>query len=86
MEPNVLLGIGVSAIVGLYLLRALSEPLTQLGKVALRSAVAFCVIWALNVVGGLVGFHMGLNLVSALTVGVLGVPGAALLVAVKYLI
>ncbi len=86
MELNVLLGIGVAVIVGLYLLRALSQPLTQLGKVALRSAVAFCVIWAVNVVGGFVGFHMGLNLVSALTVGFLGVPGAALLLAVKYLI
>jgi hypothetical protein len=29
---------------------------------------------------------MGLNLLSALTVGVFGIPGAALLLAVKYLI
>ncbi len=86
MDLNVLLGIGVAAIVGLYLLRALSQPLAQLGKVALRSGVAFFIIWAVNVVGAFVGFHMGLNLVSALTVGFLGAPGAVLLLAVKYLV
>jgi inhibitor of the pro-sigma K processing machinery len=86
LDLNVLLGIGVAVIVGLYLLRALSQPLARLGKAALRSGVAFFIIWAVNVVGAFVGFHMGLNLVSALTVGFLGVPGAALLLAVKYLI
>jgi hypothetical protein len=32
------------------------------------------------------GFHMGLNLISAVTVGALGVPGIALLLAIKYLV
>jgi inhibitor of the pro-sigma K processing machinery len=86
VDMNLILGIGVALIVGFYLLKALSRPLADLGRMLMRSAVAFCIIWAVNIVGGFVGFHLGLNLVSALTVGVLGLPGAALLLAVKYLI
>lgn len=86
MDFNVVLGAGVALLVAFYLLRALSKPLASLGKIALRSAAAFAIIWAVNVVGRYFGFHMGLNLLSAFTVGLLGIPGAALLVAVKYLI
>ncbi len=86
MDTNLILGVLVAVIAAFYLIRALSRPLAELGRMMLRSIVAFCVIWAVNILGGFVGFHMGLNVVSALTVGVLGVPGAALLLAVKYLV
>ena len=86
MDINLILGIVVACIVVYYLIRALSRPIAELGRMLLRSAVAFCGIWAVNIIGGFVGFHMGLNLVSALAVGVLGLPGVALLLAVKYLV
>lgn len=86
MNLNLILGVGIAAIVLYYLLKALSRPILGLGKVFLRSAAAFCVIWAANVAGASLGFHLGLNLVSALVIGVLGIPGAALLLAVKYFI
>ncbi len=86
MDLNVFFGIAIALMVAFYVLRALSKPLQGLGKAAARSGVAFFFMWAINVLGGLVGFHIGLNLVSVLTVGFLGVPGAALLLAVKYLI
>jgi inhibitor of the pro-sigma K processing machinery len=86
VDLNLILGIGIACLVGFYLLKALSRPLADLGRLLLRSAAAFCIIWAVNIIGGFVGFHIGLNLVSALTVGLLGMPGAALLLAVKYLI
>lgn len=83
---NLVLGVAVAGIVGFYLIKALSRPIADLGRMLLRSAAAFCAIWAVNVVGAFAGFHMGLNLVSALTIGILGVPGIALLLAVKYLV
>ncbi len=86
MGFNVILGIAVSIVVVFYLVKALSKPFRSLGKVAARSAVAFFAIWAINVLGGFVGFHLGLNLYSVLSVGLLGLPGAALLVAVKFLL
>lgn len=86
MDLNAVLGAGVLLIVAYYLVRALSRPLAGLGRIALRSGAALVLIWAANAIGQYFGFHMGMNLVSALTIGVLGVPGAALLIAVKYLI
>lgn len=86
MDINLVLGTIVAVVVLYYLIRALAKPLAGLGKILLRSAVAFCGIWAVNVVGAFFGFHMGLNLISALTVGIFGAPGIALLLAVKYLV
>ncbi|HHY34731.1 MAG TPA: hypothetical protein GX510_03680 [Firmicutes bacterium] len=86
MDLNALLGIAVAGVVLAYLMRALKGPLAGLGKIALRTLVAFSGIWAFNVVAGLFGIHLGLNIVSALTIAVLGLPGIALLFAVKYLL
>jgi inhibitor of the pro-sigma K processing machinery len=86
MNLNVALGIGVACLVAFYLVKALSRPISDLGRLLLRSAVAFCLIWAVDVAGSLFGFHLGLNLASALTMGLLGIPGAALILAVKYFI
>ena len=83
---NLVLGIGLASLVGFSLIRVLSKPAVRFGKLLLRSACAFCLIWAANLVGGFFGFHLGLNLVSAFTVGLLGVPGVGLLLAIKYLI
>ncbi|MGE5579785.1 MAG: pro-sigmaK processing inhibitor BofA family protein [Bacillota bacterium] len=86
MDINLILGILVAGLVVVYLVKALSRPIAGIGRIVMRSAVAFCLIWAVNVIGSFMGFHMGLNLVSALTIGTLGVPGAALLLAIKYLV
>jgi inhibitor of the pro-sigma K processing machinery len=84
MDFNVILGTAFAALVSFYLIRALATPLREVGRVFLRTAVAAFGIWAVNVLGALFGFHIGLNLVSALVIGVLGIPGAGLLLAVKY--
>ena len=41
-------------------------------------------LWALSGVGGLVGLHLGVNLVNALVLGVLGVPGFGLLLMLNW--
>ncbi len=79
-------GAFVGVLVLYFLLKAMAGPLSKLGKMVARSAVCFFLIWAVNVVGGFVGFHVGLNVYSAITVGVLGIPGAGLLLALKYLL
>ncbi|HHT85689.1 MAG TPA: pro-sigmaK processing inhibitor BofA [Firmicutes bacterium] len=86
MDLSLALGFAVALLTVYVILRLLAGRLKHLGKVALRSLVAFFGIWAVNIAGGFFGFHIGLNLVTALTVGILGVPGALLLLAVKYFI
>jgi inhibitor of the pro-sigma K processing machinery len=86
LDLSLALGFAVALLTVYVILRLLAGRLKHLGKVALRSLVAFFGIWAVNIAGGFFGFHIGLNLVTALTVGILGVPGALLLLAVKYFI
>lgn len=61
MDTSLILGVLVALVVAFYLIKALSRPLAELGRMMLRSVVAFCVIWAVSTLGGFAGFHIGLN-------------------------
>lgn len=54
-----------------------------LSKLIYKVVIGGVVIFLFNLVGGLFGFHMALNAISALLIGFLGVPGLILLVALK---
>lgn len=43
------------------------------------------IIGIINLVGGLIGFHIAMNAVSAFVAGTLGIPGVALLIIIKYI-
>lgn len=57
----------------------LHRPLGALGKLAARSALGLGGIWLFNHVGALIGVQVGVNLLTGLTVGLLGLPGFGLL-------
>ncbi len=44
------------------------------------------IIYIINLIGGLWGFHIGLNLITSIFVGILGIPGAVLLIILKFII
>lgn len=72
------------ALVVLYLfVRAFAGPLRAVFALVARLAVGGAAVWALDLVAGAWGVHIGLNPVTALVVGILGVPGAGLLVALR---
>ena len=54
------------------------------GGVLLRSAAGLAALFALSQVGGLVGITLGVNVVNALVIGVLGVPGFGLLLMLSW--
>lgn len=86
MDIRAILGISLVLLVAAYLLKGIAGYLKHVWKVLARSLVAFFGIWAANLVGGYFGFHLGLNLVTVLVIGIFGVPGIGLLLAVKYLL
>lgn len=49
-------------------------PLKKILKLILNSCLGAGLIYVINIVGEAWGFHVGLNLVTAIIVGVLGVP------------
>lgn len=55
------------------------RPLGAAARLAARSALGLGGIWLFNQVGALIGVEVGVNLLTGLTVGVLGLPGFGLL-------
>ncbi len=52
-------------------------------SIILNSVLGAILIWLINVIGTSFEFHIGINIITALSVGILGVPGAILLVLLK---
>ena len=65
-------------------LAALRRPLKGLLRLAARTGVGLAVLFALSHVGGVLGLSLGVNLVNALVLGVLGLPGFGLLVMMNW--
>lgn len=61
-------------------------PIKTILKLILNSVLGGILIFIINLVGSLFQFHVGLNIVTSLFVGILGIPGAILLVILKLII
>lgn len=61
-------------------------PLKKILKLVFNSVLGGVLIYVINIIGMNFGFHIGLNLLTAVLVGILGVPGAILLVLLKIII
>jgi len=72
---------GAALILVLALLR---RPLKAVGRLALRSGVGMVFLWLFQGVGGLIGVQLGVNLLNGVVLGLLGVPGLALLMLVQW--
>ncbi|KJS18784.1 MAG: hypothetical protein VR72_21485 [Clostridiaceae bacterium BRH_c20a] len=55
-------------------------PIQWIVKILVNSVVALIGLIVLNIIGSFVGFHLPVNFVTVLGVGVLGVPGLILLI------
>ena len=64
----------------------LLRPLTRLLRLLLRSSAALLLLKLLQKTGGLLGIYLGVNLCNALILGLLGVPGFALLLMLQWLL
>lgn len=73
-------------IILVMLLRVLYLPLRFLLKILYQLVAGGIALWLLNLAGGLIGYQLALNPLTALTVGYLGVPGVALLVILQQLV
>lgn len=71
------------AFVVLGVIQLFSAPLRLALKVLLNTLLGFAALFLLNLASGVTGFTLGLNLLNALIVGILGVPGLVLLALLK---
>lgn len=64
----------------------LRRPATRLLRLALRSSVGLAALALFAQVGQLIGVRLGVNLVNALILGLLGVPGFGLLLMLQWVL
>lgn len=61
-------------------------PLRRVLKLIANSILGGMLIYIINFVGSLFNFHIGLNVITSIFVGILGIPGAVLLVVFKVIL
>ena len=61
-------------------------PLKTIVKFILNSFIGGLIIYLINFIGGYFGFHIGLNIITSVFVGVLGIPGAVVVILIKLLL
>ena len=66
--------------------KILIVPIKIILKLIFNSVLGAVTIFASNLSGSIWGFHIGVNILTAVIVGILGVPGAILLILLKILI
>ena len=64
----------------------LHRPLAQLIRLILRSSVGLAALALFAQIGSFTGVTLGVNLVNALVLGVLGVPGFGLLLMLQWVL
>ena len=58
-------------------------PLRTILKFIMNSVIGGIIIFLINLVGEFFNFHIGLNIITSILVGILGIPVAILIVFVK---
>ena len=86
MDINTIGIIGICIIIFLIFGKIFIWPLKKILKLIVNSILGGVLIYIINVIGMNFGFHIGLNIVTSLLVGFLGVPGAGLLIILKIIL
>ena len=76
----------IGCIIFLFLIgKFLVWPIKNILKLVGNSVIGGILIFIVNSIGGFWGFHIGLNIGTAIITGILGIPGVILLVFLKFL-
>ena len=76
----------IACIIFLFLIgKFLVLPLKSIAKVIGNSILGGVLIFIINAIGSIWGFHIGLNIGTAIVTGILGIPGVVLLIFLKFL-
>lgn len=85
-EAGILLAYAVGMLGLFVFLSMFIVPIKFILKLMLNSVLGGIAIVVLNIIGDAFGIHIGLNLVTAAAVGVLGVPGAVMVLLVQWML
>ena len=86
MDLSVIVIIAAIVLAVILVLRLLAKPIKFVFKMLINTVLGFILLWLINFFGGGIGIWLDMSLLNALIVGVLGIPGVLLLLAIRYLI
>ena len=66
--------------------RAFIWPLKNILKLVFNSIMGGIFIFIINLIGANFDFHIGINIITSIIVGLLGLPGAILLIILKMIL
>ncbi len=81
ISPVIVIAAIVLAVI--LVLRLLAKPMKFIFKLLINTLLGFVLLWLLNFFGGGLGISLDLTLLNALIVGLLGIPGVLLLLALQ---
>ena len=83
LDINMVLIYGFGIILLFIIGRAFLMPMKIISKLVLNTLLGAAGLFIINYIGGFFGFHIALNIVTALITGFLGEPGVVLLILLK---
>lgn len=85
MEIGVILATLLMLIVLYLLVRLVVGPLRIISRFFLNCSIALVTLVMINFIGQLIGVHIPVNLISVMSIGLLGVPGFCMVSFLSYL-
>lgn len=85
MNTNIFFYI-IGAILFCVLTVIFSKPIGTFMKIIVNSALGGICLIAFNFISQIFGFFIGINVLTALTVGILGIPGFIMLLMLKLIV
>ena len=61
-------------------------PIKTILKLVINSILGGFILFLINAIGAAFQFHIGLNIITSIFVGILGIPGAIVIIIIKLLI
>ena len=61
-------------------------PIKIIFKLIINSILGGLTIFIINIIGSFLNFHIGLNLITSIFVGILGIPGVIVVICIKILL
>ena len=86
MDLSVIVIIAAIVLGVIVVLRLLAKPIRFIFKLLINTSLGFVLLWLINFFGGGVGIALELSLLNAVIVGLLGIPGVLLLLAIHFLL
>jgi inhibitor of the pro-sigma K processing machinery len=75
----------IFAILALVVIVIIRKPIKIILKLVLNTVIGFLALFVINYLGAFIGVSVAVNWINAVIVGLLGIPGIALILLLKWL-